>query len=339
MYSQERAAQAERVETAYRVPVPLTALIGRQHELVSSQRMLLEGHVRLLALTGPPGTAKTRLASALAESTRAEFPDGAWLVPLASVQRPELVLPTIGHVLDIRQIGRRPILEALIRALRQRALLLVLDNFEHLLPAAASIVELLASCPELKVLATSRAPLHVSGEHRFRVPPLELPSLDPLPDQQDLTQVAAVRLFVQRAQAVRPEFTLSDTNARAVAEICVRLDGLPLAIELAAARTALLSWAKSKALLPGHWYWVSQSRMKCWPSLVNRRCVSHGEPALGASCHPRRTSSAGSSVRVRVTRSACLATPARKPSRPASWKCCGCSDDGAATVRSPRRWC
>ena len=224
----------------YPVPVPLTALIGRQTELEAAQRCLLDPHVRLLTLTGAPGAGKTHLALAIAAAVPAAFADGVWFVPLAPVQRPELVLPTIAQVLGVRQAGRRALLETLTRALRDRRLLLVLDNLEHLLPAAPALVELLAACRDVRLLVTSRAPLHVSGEHRLDVAPLALPALEPLPSLAELAEVPSVRLLLERAAAVAPGFSLSAANARAVAELCVRLDGLPLAIELAAARCRLL---------------------------------------------------------------------------------------------------
>ena len=229
------------LEPTYHGPAPLTPLIGREQELAAIGATLRDRQVRLLTLTGAPGTGKTRLTLALAEALGQEFPGGVWVVPLAPLQRPEFVLPTIAHVLGARQVGRRPIVEALSQTLRNRGpLLLVLDNFEHLLPASPVVVELLASCPELTVLVTSRAPLHVSGEYQFPVAPLELPGLAPLPSLEALEDVASVRLFVQRARAVRPDFSLSPANAQAVAELCVRLDGLPLAIELTAAASAVL---------------------------------------------------------------------------------------------------
>ncbi|MBV9356738.1 MAG: AAA family ATPase, partial [Chloroflexi bacterium] len=235
-----RRPRSEELGPTYHGPVPLTGLIGRQTEVEDARRSLLDTDTRLLTLTGAPGAGKTRLALAVAQAVHAEFPDGVWFVPLAPLQRPDLVLPTIAQVLGVRQAGRRALLETLTRTLRDRRLLLVLDNVEHVLPAAPALVGLLAACPDLRLLATSRAPLRVSGEHRLDVAPLALPALEPLPSLVDLAQVPSVRLLIDRAAAVSPGFTLSPVNARAVAELCVRLDGLPLAIELAAARCRLL---------------------------------------------------------------------------------------------------
>jgi non-specific serine/threonine protein kinase len=201
---------------------------------------VLDPDVRLLTLTGAPGAGKTRLALAVAEAVHPEFPDGTWFVPLAPLQRPELVLPTIAQSLGVRQAGRRAVLETLTRTLRERRLLLVLDNLEHLLAAGPVLVELLAACRDVVLLVTSRAPLHVTGERRLDVAPLALPRLDPLPSVEELGQVASVRLLIERAGSVVPGFRLSPINAPALAELCVRLDGLPLAIELAAARCRLL---------------------------------------------------------------------------------------------------
>jgi len=246
-----REYPAHRVEFGahYHGPLPLTTLIGRQAELEDGCRSLQNPQVRLLTVTGAPGAGKTRLALAVAESAHRDFPDGVWFVPLAPLQRPELVLPTIAQVLGVRQAGRRPLLETLTRTLRERRLLLVLDNLEHVLPAAPAVVGLLAACPVLKLLATSRAPLHVTGEHRLHVAPLALPRLEPLPSLVDLAQVPSVRLLIERAEAIAPGFGLSAANARAVAELCVRLDGLPLAIELAAARCRLMEPAELLAHL------------------------------------------------------------------------------------------
>jgi non-specific serine/threonine protein kinase len=233
----------------YHGPVPLTSLIGRHAELEDATYWLLDPETRLLTLTGAPGAGKTRLALAVAAAVHAEFSDGVWFVPLAPLQRPELVLPTLAQHLGVRQAGRRALLETLTQTLRDRCVLLVLDNLEHLLPAAPSLVELLAGCPDVTLLVTSRAPLRVSGERRIDVTPLALPRLEPLPSLEDLAQVPSVRLLAERATAVAPGFRISPANAQAVAELCVRLDGLPLAIELAAARYRLLEPAELLARL------------------------------------------------------------------------------------------
>jgi predicted ATPase len=168
------------------------------------------------------------------------FADGVFFVPLGSIRDPSLVISATAQGLSVRDAAGRPLLDSLKDHLRERALLLVLDNFEHVLAAAPVVADLLAACAQLKVLVTSRAVLHLSGEHDFPVPPLALPDPKHLPPLEQLTQYGAVRLFVERAAAVRPEFRLTDENAPVVAEICHRLDGLPLAIELAAARVRLL---------------------------------------------------------------------------------------------------
>ncbi len=173
----------------HNLPAPMTGLIGRQTELSAGRATLRDRHVRLVTLTGAPGTGKTRLALAFGEAVSDAFPDGVWFVPLASVEQSELVLPTVAQLLGVRQIGRRPLLEALRQALWGHRLLLVLDNFEHLLPAAPQVVQLLAACPDMTVLVTSRAPLHVSGEHQFPVAPLEVPRLDKLPQLDALVLV------------------------------------------------------------------------------------------------------------------------------------------------------
>jgi predicted ATPase/class 3 adenylate cyclase len=223
------------------LPAQLTRFIGRRQELAQARTLLQRKEVRLLTLTGPGGTGKTRLALEIAGEWIDPFPDGVVFVGLAAVQDPGLVLPTIAQALGTREAAGQSLLENLAAQLDDRRLLLVLDNFEQVLPAAAMVVELLAACPRLKALVTSRAGLHVSGEHVYPVPPLSLP--DPAtPDAAyDLTSSDAVALFVERARAVDPSFALTDANAPLLVELCRRLDGLPLAIELAAARARLLS--------------------------------------------------------------------------------------------------
>jgi predicted ATPase len=196
--------------------------------------------VRLVTLTGPGGTGKTRLGVQVATELTDLFPDGAYFVNLAPISDHAFVISAITQTLGLREVAGQSLLEHLKRKLQEQQLLLLLDNFEQVVRAAPQLVDLLAACPGLKLLVTSRAVLHVSGEHLFPVPSLVLPDLAHLAELEDLGQYATVSLFVQRAQAIKPDFQLTSTNARAIAEICVRLDGLPLAIELAAARIRLL---------------------------------------------------------------------------------------------------
>jgi predicted ATPase/class 3 adenylate cyclase len=222
------------------LPTQLTSFVGREKEVEEARRLLAE--TRMLTLTGPGGTGKTRLSIQLASVVRDEFPGGAWFVPLASIVDAELVPMAIADGFGLVDAGSaRPPLERVIDHVRRRELLLVLDNFEQILDAAGAVRELLGSAPRIKVLVTSRAVLHVSGEREFPVPPLRLPDPRNLPDLGQWPQYEAVALFLERARAVKPNFEVTVENAPAVAEICARLDGLPLAIELAAARIRVLS--------------------------------------------------------------------------------------------------
>ena len=221
-------------------PLPrfLTPFIGREQQGAVLRTLLQRPEAPLVTLVGPGGVGKTRLAVRVAATLGHAFPDGVDFVSLVAVRDPERVLPEIGSVLGIREVGDLPMAVRLAQVLADRQTLLVLDNLEQVLPAAPALAGLLTACPNLTILATSRAPLDISGERTFRVPPLTLP--EGSPEIPDLVQVEAVNLFVDRAQAAQAEFALSPQNADAVAEICRRLDGLPLAIELAAARVRML---------------------------------------------------------------------------------------------------
>ncbi len=224
----------------WKMPAFFTSFIGREHEVAAIRGLLQSSEVRLLTLLGPGGIGKTRLSLQVATEMRNFFPDGVCFIPLAAISDPELVIPTIAKELDVREVGEQTTSERLKLALRDKNLLLVLDNFEQIAAAAPQIEELLVACLTLKLLVTSRGVLHVQGEQEFPVSSLALPNLAQLPEDESLVQFAAVALFVQRARAVLPSFRIDSTNARTIAEICVSLDGLPLAIELAAARTKLL---------------------------------------------------------------------------------------------------
>ncbi len=229
---------------ASNLPVSRTGFVGREKEAAAAGELLLRPDVRLVTVTGPGGIGKTRLAVEVASTLSEKFPGGAYFVSLSPLSDPGLIAAVIAQTLGIRGTGSQSPLEILKESLRDSLgtpMLLLLDNFEHLLPAAPTVAELLVMGPNLKILVTSRAALHLYGEHEFLVPPLGLP--DPLcvPPVEDLPRYPAVALFVQRAVAAKPDFELNRENAAAVAEICARLDGLPLAIELAAARVKVLS--------------------------------------------------------------------------------------------------
>ena len=220
------------------LPMQLTSFLGREREIAEGRQLLIEG--RLLTLTGPGGTGKTRLALQIAADATDRFPDGIYFVPLGSISQWDLVLPTIAQAVGIVDPGMQP-LDRLVEHIGTDCILLVLDNFEQVNDAAPQIAELLARAPKISVLVTSRSPLRVSGEQEYPVPPLGVPDPQHLPDLEQLSTYESVALFTERAMAVRPDFAVTSANAPAVAEICVRLDGLPLAIELAAARVRVLT--------------------------------------------------------------------------------------------------
>jgi len=228
----------------HNVPIQPTPLIAREHEIGAVHDLLARDDVRLVTLTGPGGTGKTRLSLHIAAQLVEQidrFADGVFFVPLAPISDPQLAPAAIAQALEIRAVGGHPIMDSLKDYLRHRSILLVLDNFEQILAAASVVSELLGTSHGLKILVTSRAPLELRGEHELMVPPLALPDLKHLPAIEALAQYAAVALFIERARAIRSDFVVTNDNATAVAEICIRLDGLPLAIELAAARSRLLS--------------------------------------------------------------------------------------------------
>ncbi len=222
------------------LPVQLTSLIGREQQVAAACALLSRLEVRLLTLLGPGGVGKTRLGVQIATELVDSFVDGICFVPLAPISDPDLVVPTIARTFGLGETGDRSLLELLKAYLHEKQLLLLLDNFEQVAAAAAVVTELLVTCPDLKVLVTSRTSLRVRGEREFPVPPLALPDPKHLPAIEALSQYASVALFVERALALKPDFQLTGTNAHAIAEICARLDGLPLAIELAATRIKLL---------------------------------------------------------------------------------------------------
>jgi predicted ATPase/class 3 adenylate cyclase/Tfp pilus assembly protein PilF len=222
------------------LPVQPTSFIGREREQAEVRALL--GRSPLVTLTGAGGAGKTRLALALAAELVDRYPDGVWLVELAALAEPGLVPGAVAQALGVREEPGRPLLATLTDYLQERRLLLVLDNCEHLVePCAELATALLRACPHLRLLATSREALEAAGERLYRVPSLAIADPDHLPPPEQLSQYEAVQLFLERAQARRADFTLTRQNARAVAQICARLDGLPLAIELAAARVSVLS--------------------------------------------------------------------------------------------------
>ena len=226
------------------VPSPLTRLIGRDEEAAAIEALLLRADVRLITVVGAPGIGKSRLTTHVAAMVAPAFPDGVWYVPLEPISEAELVVPAIAKVLGVKESSGQPLLQSLHEFLRQRQLLLLLDNFEHVLEAAPAVAEILTACPGVKVLATSRAGLHIRGEWLWPVSPLAAPGNAWRASLTAAARFPAVELFVDRARAVQPTFALTETNVDDVCRICADLDGLPLAIELVAARSRTLTPAE-----------------------------------------------------------------------------------------------
>jgi predicted ATPase/transcriptional regulator with XRE-family HTH domain len=226
-----------RVHHPNNLPAPPNSFIGRDREVAAACALLRREGVRLLSMVGPPGIGKTRLSLRVASDVLDRFTDGVFFVALAPVTDPRMVIPAIAQALDVRETARRPLFESLVSFLRPKKLLLVLDNFEQVVPGAPVVGDLLSAAPGLKVLVTSRAVLHLYGEHELRIPPLALPDRKHLPPPEELSRYEAIALFLERARQVNPDLSVNGPNARPVADLCHLLEGLPLAIELAAARS------------------------------------------------------------------------------------------------------
>jgi hypothetical protein len=302
------------------VPVPRTSFVGREREVGLVQALLRRDDVRLVTLTGPGGVGKTRTAIRAASSA----PHSARFVDLADVQQPALVLPTIAAALGVRPDGR-PVLDYLRAVLRHGDHLLVLDNFEQVLPAASTLADLLDACPNVTLLATSRAVLGVPGEHVVDVRPFPLP---PPESDADAVGFDACRLFVDRARTLDPEFALTSANAGTVVGICRRLDGLPLAIELAASWVpvlspgALLSQLERRLALPGG----------VFPGLPRGTgaCGTRSRGATDCSALRRRPCSGAS----RSSTAAARSMPSRRCAGMARWTCCRSCGRWSRTVWS-----
>ena len=246
------------------VPVPLTSFVGREHEIEDVKRLL--SGTRLLTLTGPGGIGKTRLGIQLAHDLAPSYRDGVWWVELASLTDDRLVAKAIAQALGVRELPDQPIVQSIKSNLRQKHLLLVLDNCEHLLAACAELVyQLLSHCTHVKVLATSRETLRVVGETSFYVPGLSFPTLVHMSQLQTLQEFESIRLFVERASSIRPGLALTRENAFAVMQICSRLDGIPLALELAAARVKLLTLDEINRRLDDRFHLLTQGSRTTLP--------------------------------------------------------------------------
>lgn len=224
-----------------RLGVEATPIIDREEDLAAIQTLLLADEVRLLTLTGPAGVGKTRLAREVGRTLAPHFPHGVVFVELTPIRDPALIIPTVAQELGVRDRGGPSVVERLHTYLAERQMLLILDNLEQALPADAGLAELLEAAPRITLLVTSREPLHLLWEQLFHVQPLALPDPEHLPSLEEVAQIPSVALFLRRARMLDPGFRLTDDNARAIAELVVHLDGLPLAIKLAASRTQLLS--------------------------------------------------------------------------------------------------
>jgi predicted ATPase len=249
-FSEKSRPPVERQPTT--IPVQRTPFVGQEKEIAAASELLSRPDVRLLTIIGPGGIGKTRLAVEVAKGFAESFPGGIYFVPLSPVSNAGSVASVIVQTLKIKESGGQPPLELLRKAFQdslREPVLLLLDNFEHLIQEAPAVSELLAMAPNLKVLVTSRAALRIYGEYEFPVPPLAVPDLHSTPSLEALSRFPAIALFVQRARAAKPDFALDQQNAAAVVEICARLDGLPLAIELAAARVKVLSPAAMRTRL------------------------------------------------------------------------------------------